>query len=245
MRLIIYLSLSFGLLAQSPSTAQPEEPRFRSYEDAHKEFSALIQKAEALNCNIDDIACLNTALELRGDIDQLARNPAHIKGDCFGGYGFTHEGSCKPMMLLADQANTVFLDRLLSHHGFPTGEEWTKGATLSAFLIIQHGDPYDEGGENNTKRRETYLPAIKEAVLKGQLVPFGYVAMFDRVQLHREGRQTYATQFNCDGSKALFKGIPNETEINNARLEIGFQPFEETRKMANDRCADRLNRTRE
>lgn len=238
--MIISLSifLAAGFLIQNEDAINDKQDHsFRNYASVHDEFTAKLEQIAALACDTNNIPCLNKALEKRGDLDQLARNRSHLKGDCFDGLGFTNNGGCTPIMLVVDQANIAFLDPLLEHHGFPTGNDWSDDAITAAFLIIQHGNPFDDNHEANTIRREVHLPAIRQAVLYGRLYPFGYAAMYDRIQFHREGKQTYATQFNCHGTKAYFKGIPDRRIIDKARTAIGFYPFEETLNIANNDCA--------
>lgn len=90
-------------------------------------------------------------------------------------------------LIAIDQENTNRMREIVAEIGWPTFDKVGKQASSAAWIIVQHADRQPDF--------QAYcLPLVKEGYEAGQVTPFNYAFLYDRVQKSRGERQLYATQ---------------------------------------------------
>lgn len=129
--------------------------------------------------------------------------------------GMTPEDMGKQWQL--DQQNIVYIDSILTQHGYPGKSLVGAPANLAAWYVIQHSERIDD-----------FLPQIKIAAETGEL-PFRlYAMMLDRSLMNNGMPQRYGTQ-----AVTYFWGTPEEVNliwpvedpdrVNALREEAGYE----------------------
>lgn len=117
-----------------------------------------------------------------------------------------------------DVANTGYLKALATELGWIDVERFGKGASLAAFVIVQHS--------GDVRLMKAVLPFIEKDVkakhFDGQL----YALLYDRLQLLVGGRQRFGTQVipNAQGEMVVVN-LESEDKVDEFRAEIGMTPL--------------------
>jgi len=121
-------------------------------------------------------------------------------------------------LIASDRANTARMREIVVAHGWPTYELVGKGASNSAWLLVQHAD-------RNPLFQAKCLPLLKEAVDAGQANPTNYAYLYDRVQISVGEMQHYATQSTSNNgiTEGYFQTIWQEHNVQNRREEMGIK----------------------
>lgn len=116
--------------------------------------------------------------------------------------------------LRTDSINLVRISEILSEIGFPRREQVGEFATMTTWIVFQHGD---------LEHQKLFLPKMEEAVANG-IIPAVYLAMLkDRIDV-REGRpQKYGTQLGPDGRLCP---LLDPSRVNEWRKEVGLPEIE-------------------
>lgn len=120
-------------------------------------------------------------------------------------------------LITLDRQHTARMREIIEAHGWPTYALVGKGASNSAWLIVQHAD-------RNPLFQVNCLPLLKEAVDNGQANPSNYAYLYDRVQVARGEKQLYATQSSSNNGlkDGNFYPIAKEHEVQKRREEMGI-----------------------
>ncbi|MEE4244631.1 MAG: DUF6624 domain-containing protein [Kangiellaceae bacterium] len=195
-----------------------------------KEMSALTSMA----CKINDRTCLEKELIERYRLDQWVRDEFYKLKAC-GEYLKDHKSECRSMLMGStvfqiDLPNTRRLKEIMKAHNFPTPPNFSKEAQIAAWYIVQHAQFIGKTGTTvwDADLAESILPSVKKGIAAGNLTPWHYAAMFDRIALTRGKPQKFATQITCQGGKAVFKKLIDKNRIDEFRNEIGMKKFKQS-----------------
>jgi len=212
-----------------------------SLKDVGKEIGAhLSQKINkemellnSLNCVMEDKACLEEEIQERYRLDQWMRADFEQLNLC-GEYALTHRDTCRSMFMGSmvfqiDLPNTKRLKEIIKTYGFPSSPDFSKDTQIAAWYIVQHAQFIGSSGSTvwDADLAESILPNVKIAIAEGNLNPWHYAAMYDRVALNRGKSQRYATQYQCDAGKASFRNLEDKNRVTEFRNEIGMKAFDQ------------------
>lgn len=224
-----------GLALAIPATAQEETtPRVAMTigERISAAFAAELETLEAMDCADDDIACLSAELLERYRVDQWARGEA-MGGAFCADYSGELAQNCFGQAMGAtafkvDMPNTARLKQVIALHGWPKPPLFSEAAQNAAWYLAQHAMALDGNGnlDWDVSLAESVLPQVKEAAEAGQLTPWHYAAMFDRIARARGKPQRYATQIGCADGKADFGEVEDIDRVTEFRAEIGMKAFD-------------------
>ena len=119
-----------------------------------------------------------------------------------------------------DEKNRRKLDRIVARYGWPTISMVGKEASVTAFLIAQHGD---------LAYRKKYFPLLKAAVAKGEGRPDQAAMMEDGILMKEGKKQIYGTAMQTNDVTMGLKlwPIENEEEVDARRAAVGLPPMAE------------------
>ena len=166
-------------------------------------------------------------LERMGRLDQVGReqiqwvNFAAVSG----GESVLLRNAIGDVLEPVDAANTRRLKELLDENeGWFAVAEYGAEASSAAFHIVQHS------GDSDLVRR--VLPLIEPLARSGEVDPFDYAAMYDRLA-NREGRgQRYGTQFRCVDGKLESVPLEDPSRVEEWRVTLKLdQTFAESSAM--------------
>ena len=120
---------------------------------------------------------------------------------------------------ILNEENVSALEKLLFKYGWPKISEVGKLGSLSAFCVIQHSEQH---------LREKCLPLLQEAYMLGEATGHDYARMYDRVQVYKNGKQTYGTSFFVDAvtGQHTMHPIEDAENVHKRRKELGLEPLE-------------------
>ncbi|TGX52396.1 hypothetical protein E5A73_16525 [Sphingomonas gei] len=125
-------------------------------------------------------------------------------------------------LLEIDAGNTEELKKLLPKAGWFANRRHGRQVTHGAWLIAQHSP--------DNAFREYALGKMSALLKYGDVDARDYALTFDRVQAHKGLPQRYGSQARCREGRLLLQPIENESAVNAAREEIGWnQTIEETK----------------
>lgn len=114
-----------------------------------------------------------------------------------------------------DQANQGRLDEIVAKAGWPGQKDVGDKASLTAWLIVQHG---------NTAYRMKYIDQLRKAAEQGQLSPSRLALTEDRMLVEQSKPQRYGSQFKIDGGIDLFP-VEDPDKLDAWRKEVGLNPI--------------------
>ena len=120
-------------------------------------------------------------------------------------------------LIAIDEKNTARMRTIISEYGWPTYDLVGKGASNSAWLLVQHAD-------RNPLFQAKCLPLLKAAVDKGQAKASNYAYLYDRVHVAIGEKQLYATQSSTNNGlfKGQFYAIEDEANVQIRREAMGI-----------------------
>jgi hypothetical protein len=197
-------------------------------------INAEMEYLNSLNCLVEDKKCLAEEIQERYRLDQLIRADFEHLSLC-GAYAETHQDLCRSLFMGSivfqiDLPNTKRLKEIISVHGFPSAPVFNKETQIAAWFIVQHAQFIGLSGSPiwDVDLAESIMPNVKKAVSEGSLTPWHYAAMYDRIALNRGKSQRYATQYQCDAGKALFRNLEDQNRVTEFRKKIGMKAFDQT-----------------
>lgn len=129
-----------------------------------------------------------------------------------------------------DQKNTAEFKKILTKWGWPGISNFDIETDNKAFMIVQHSD-YDLDFQKN-------VLVILERELKNHNTALrNYVYLWDRIKMHQNLPQRYATQGVCTGRH---QWVPNKTEdlahIDKIRKSVGLESLAKYKKVVAQYC---------
>jgi len=224
------LTLMVGVHASAEDAAEVGKAVGMAITEAVKSEMAAL---DAMDCAIEDKACLSKELEERYRIDQWGRENFYSLEIC-GDYAKTATQECRQRLMgtlvfQIDMPNTKRLKEVMATHGWPQPPEFSKETLNAAWYIAQHAQVMSPEGRTkwDVELASSILPGIKKSVENGDLTPWHYAAMFDRAAMMSGGQQRYATQLSCKEGKAVFDDLEDAAKLDEYRAEIGMKAFDQ------------------
>ena len=112
-----------------------------------------------------------------------------------------------------DKTNQIRLKQILNSFTWRDFTEIGDHVTISAFHIIQHAD---------LEFRLEYIKDIQILVGEHKMSGFSFAAMFDRIAVEQDRKQTYGTQFNCVDGLHQIAPIIDPQNVDKRRKEMGL-----------------------
>ncbi|RYU81014.1 DUF6624 domain-containing protein [Hymenobacter persicinus] len=140
-------------------------------------------------------------------------------------------GANAPQTLQAEQAvkaadarQLALVLPLLDQQGWPTKQQVGHFGSLAPFLVIQQA---------NIAVQAKYLPMIRQATLRGDLSPFGYLFLQDQVLVRQGKPQLFGTQMVTDPKtgKRVVAPIEDEVHVDERRAVFGQSTLAEYIKL--------------
>lgn len=195
-------------------------------------FETELATLAEMDCDDADVACLDAELVERYRVDQWAREEV-MTGTFCGRYGDERIMDCLGMAMgstafQVDLPNAARLKHIVARHGWPQPPAFSEEAHNAAWYLAQHAMVMGEDGSANwdVAFAESVLPRVREAVEAGQLTPWHYAAMFDRIARASGEPQRFATQIMCSGGSADFGALEDPDRVTEFRAEIGMGAFD-------------------
>ena len=118
-----------------------------------------------------------------------------------------------------DSINLVFIEEILSKHGWLGSDKIGVNGNATLFLVIQHA---------NHTIQERYLPAMREAVEKGDAYAADLALLEDRAALGRGDKQIYGSQIGMDPNTGAYFILPlaDPDNVNERRKDVGLSTIE-------------------
>jgi len=118
-------------------------------------------------------------------------------------------------MIAVDQENTNRMREIVAEIGWPTFAKVGGQASNAAWILVQHADRQPDFQAH-------CLPLLKAGYEIGQVTPFTYAFLYDRVQKSRGERQLYATQpvDHPLTDERSFGSITDEANVQVRRLKL-------------------------
>lgn len=122
-----------------------------------------------------------------------------------------------------DSINLIRVKNIIDTYGWLGPDEVGRQGATTIFLVIQHADSLTQ---------VTYVPKMREAVVKGKAQPQNLALLEDRILTMQGKKQIYGSQVrkNEKTGKNEFFPIQDEANVNKRRASIGLQPLEEYAK---------------
>lgn len=131
-------------------------------------------------------------------------------------------GSYNPEMEKVHFENAYALEQIIAQIGWPTPNQVGEEASQAAWLIVQHAISLP-----NFMRG--CLSLMKTERDTGDIDPVNIAFLSDRIAKYENRPQSYGTQFDngVDGRLMVYKLDASAEQVNQRRLAIGLNSFEE------------------
>lgn len=225
--MIVFVFAAAAVIAVS--TADPATIRAR-IDKAMAEHTAPI---DALNCDLEDQRCLGEEMVLRHSTDQWIRGEIESREVCGD-----EEARANPACLdeifsqmanlgIADSAR---MESVVDRYGWPLTEMWNAAVENAAFFLVQHGLVLDDNGMPswNIALARRVLPDVKASVNAGNLSPWHYAALYDRIQIDSDKPQRFGTQFLCVDGRLQPGTLEDPKNVDARRKTLGLEPLKES-----------------
>jgi uncharacterized protein DUF6624 len=121
-----------------------------------------------------------------------------------------------------DSIDLIRVKDIIGRYGWLGPQDVGERGSMALFLVIQHSDSLDWA---------TYLPAMQEAVKKGNANPQDLALLEDRLSIAQGKPQRYGSQVRTDSTgKSSFNPIFDEPNVNKRRAAMGLGPLEDYAK---------------
>jgi hypothetical protein len=117
-----------------------------------------------------------------------------------------------------DKQNLSFAKQFLDKNGWPLASDWNADTPKHIWFIIQH---------SNVNMMSRILYDVKLAVERGELTPWNYAAMFDRIENYSGRPQHFGTQFTCIGNSYEYIDMLEPDKLIERRNSINYNPKSE------------------
>lgn len=124
------------------------------------------------------------------------------------------------VMKKIDQQNLTTINAIIKMYGWLSPQKVGLNAAQGLFLVIQHAD---------LKTQEDYLPMIREAEKKGEILSSNLAILEDRICMRKGKKQTYGSQGFTDketGKKYIYP-INDIDGLETRRKAMGMPPMQD------------------
>lgn len=123
-------------------------------------------------------------------------------------------------MVAVDTANTVWLKRVVTEHGWPGRSLVGSDGGNAAFLLLQHAD-------RDTAFQARVLPLLERAYSAGEAEGSQVALLTDRLAVARGVPQVYGSQADIVGGRVVLKPIVDSAGVDVRRARVGLRPLAE------------------
>jgi hypothetical protein len=184
-------------------------------------LSTRVTVAQVTTFNIDD-SKIDHALAAQLDsiykLDQSVRNN-YLKAKEVKAAPQVADSLLK-VMLKTDQENLAAVNAIIDKHGWLGPQKVGFDGSNGLFLVIQHAD---------LKTQQHYLPIIREAEKKGELLSSHLAILEDRINMRQGKKQLYGSQGFTDyetGKKYIYP-VTDVDNLDNRRKAMGMPPMKQ------------------
>jgi hypothetical protein len=119
-----------------------------------------------------------------------------------------------------DSINSLKVQKILDEHGWLGPDAVGTQGNATLFLVIQHAA---------LEIQEKYLPAMRDAVQKGNAKASNLALLEDRVAIRNGQRQMYGSQVGRDQETGEYFVLPltDPDNVDTRRAEVGLGPMKE------------------
>jgi len=124
------------------------------------------------------------------------------------------------VMRQTDAQNLIKVETIIKQHGWIGPQKVGISAAQGLFLVIQHAD---------LKTQERFLPMIREAEKKGEILSSNLAILEDRIDMRNGKKQTYGSQGITDaktGKKYIYP-IIDVDNLDQRRKAMGMPPMKD------------------
>ena len=189
---------------------------------------------DALHCDHGDKHCLGEELVLRFKADQWIRGEIENRAVCGDEEARTNSACLSEIysqMAKLDLGNSTRMESVVARFGWPRTETWSAAIENAAFFLVQHGLVASDNDTLNwnVALARRVLPDVEASVNAGNLSPWHYAALYDRIQIHSDKPQRYGTQFQCVDGRFEPGTIEDPSNIDVRRKTLGLEPLAASR----------------
>ncbi|MCC8425326.1 DUF6624 domain-containing protein [Mucilaginibacter sp. UR6-11] len=184
-------------------------------------ISSFVSTAQVISFNIDK-ANLDNALAAQLDsiykLDQLVRMD-YIRARELN-LATPVTDSLLRVLRKTDRENLIAVNYIVKKHGWLSPQKVGFNGAQGLFLVIQHAD---------LKTQQRYLPIIKEAEKKGEILSSNLAILEDRINMREGKKQAYGSQGFTDsetGKKYIYP-IVDVDNLDKRRKAMGMPPMQE------------------
>lgn len=184
-------------------------------------LSTRVTMAQVVSFNIDESKIdhkLAAQLDSIFKLDQLVRNN-YLKAREINAAPQVADSLLK-VMLKTDQENLTAVKAIIDKHGWLGPQKVGFNGANGLFLVIQHAD---------LKTQQHYLPIIREAEKKGELLSSHLAILEDRINMREGKKQLYGSQGFTDyetGKKYIYP-VADVNNLDNRRKSMGMPPMKQ------------------
>ncbi|WP_223650307.1 DUF6624 domain-containing protein [Hymenobacter psoromatis] len=177
-----------------------------------RKLTAAVARAEA---NINQPLKRELAEILKSD--QVPRRSVVATYKKFGPKSLQMD-SLNQVIIQADARNLPRVTAIIDHYGWPTKSPTGSSGSYAAFLVIQH---------SNLATMHKYLPLMRQAAAKGELLKQNLALTEDRVLTYQNKPQLYGSQYryNATTGKPEFFPIADEAHVDERRASMDLEPL--------------------
>jgi hypothetical protein len=124
------------------------------------------------------------------------------------------------LMARTDTANSAWLEAHVARWGWPTAAQVGRENVEVAFLIVQHA-------VHDTAFMRAMLPAIEQAVHRGDLKGSALALLTDRLEVKAGRPQIYGTQLSLKDGRWVLDPIVDSATVDDRRRRLGLPPLVE------------------
>ena len=119
-----------------------------------------------------------------------------------------------------DAQNLIAVEAIIEQHGWLSPQQVGMNAAQGLFMVIQHAD---------LKTQERFLPMIREAEKKGNILSSNLAILEDRINMRNGKKQLYGSQGITDvktGKKFIYP-IMDVDNLDQRRKDMGMPPMKD------------------
>lgn len=188
---------------------------------------------DALHCDLEDQRCLGEELVLRLDADQWIRGEIESREVCGDEEARTNPACLSEIisqMANLGLADSARMESVIARYGWPRTETWSAAVEKAAWFLVQHGLVNGDNGSINWNiaLARRVLPDVEASVKAGNLSPWHYAALYDRIQIDSGKPQRFGTQFHCVDGRFEPGTLEDLKNVDARRKTLGLEPLKES-----------------
>lgn len=191
-KILLYFDIEFKSLHQLPKWRLLSEKIKKSY----KSKSKIGQETFLL----DSLYCTDQMYRLQPNLSSFILDlPGYVFQIDTADWNFKDTSN---QMQINDSLNLILFEKqILNRIGLPKRSQVGGRAAKAALLVLVHS--------GRLSLMEKYLPIVEQYVLQGEANNELYAILFDKIQIAKNKKQKYGTQFNGQNTR-----MPTEDEAN-------------------------------